>query len=457
MEVVMIFEKPVRTGRAAGCGSWQSQYEALRVSAAQAAEQIRPGDAVAVSGSANWPYAVDAALAPRLRSLGGHIELLSLYAPLDTALLSPDNADLVSYQANFFSGERLLAKQGNVWYVPTHLGATGDWMCARRPRAAVIACSAPDENGWMCRSLWGASVPRQVLEQAETVIVVVNDQIPFFSSGGEGHMWFHVSEADAIVEDSRPPVEHPPVPAGETDRRIAEYIAELVPDGACVQFGLGGLANAVGECLADAGKRDLGLQTEVIGNCVMELMKKGVLNNSRKQTCPGRSAGAYFVGDKRLWDFARDNPAFCQKDIHWTNDPRRIARNHRVVSINNAMEIDLTGQVNAESAGPRQYSGTGGQLEWVLGSQWSKDGKSIIALRSSYRDKAGVLHSKIVPQLPPGSVVTTPRTCVQYVVTEYGVADLKYKSVLERARALIAIAHPDFRTELSRNLAGTLL
>ena len=453
----MSFPTPVRKGRASGSGGWRRQYEALRMPAAQAAELIRPGDAAAVSASANWPYAVDAPLAERLRSQAGHMELLSLYAPLDTALLSPVNADLVSYQANFFSGERLLAKQGNVWYVPAHLSATGDWMCARQPRAAVIACSPPDENGWMCRSLWGASVPRAVLEQAETVVVVVNSGLPSFSSGGEGHMLFHVSEADAIVEDSRPPAEHPPVPAGETDRRIAAYIAELIPDGACVQFGLGGLANAVGECLVDAGKRDLGLQTEVIGNCVMELMKKGVLNNSRKQTCPGQSVGAYFIGDKRLWDFARDNPAFCQKDIHWTNDPRRIAQNDRVVSINNAMEIDLTGQVNAESVGPRQYSGTGGQLEWVLGSQWSKDGKSIIALRSSYRDKAGVLRSKIVPQLPPGSTVTTPRTCVQYVVTEYGVADLKYKSVLERARALIAIAHPDFRAELSRNLLGTLL
>ncbi len=448
----MSLPTPVRKGRASACGSWRRQYEALRMSAAQAAEQVRPGDAVAASASANWPYAVDAALAERLRSLAGHIELLSLYAPLDTALLSPDNVDLVSYQANFFSGERRLAPQGNVWYVPAHLSATGDWMCSRRPRVAVIACSAPDENGWMCRSLWGASVPRRTLEEAETVIVAVNRQLPFFSSGGEGHMLFHVSEADAIVEDSRPPAEHPTVPAGDTDRRIAGYIADLVPDGACVQFGLGGLANAVGECLADAGKRDLGLQTEVIGNCVMELMKKGVLNNSRKRTCLGQSVGAYFIGDKRLWDFARENPAFCQKDIHWTNDPRRIAENDRVVSINNAMEIDLTGQVNAESVGPRQYSGTGGQLEWVLGAQWSREGKSIIALRSSYRDKAGALHSKIVPQLPLGSVVTTPRTCVQYVATEYGVADLRYKSVLERARALIAIAHPDFRAELSRNL-----
>lgn len=443
---------PVRKGRAAGSCGWRQQYMALRMSAAQAAGLIQSGDTIAMSAAANWPYAVDAALAARLRSLNGRAEILSLYAPLDTALLSAANTDIVSYQANFFSGERLLAKQGNVWYVPTHLSATGEWMNSRHPRVAVVTCSAPNQNGWMCRSLWGANVHRQTLEQAETVIVVVNDQIPFFASSGEGHMLFHVSEADAIVEDSRPPAEHPPAPTGEIDRRIAGYIAELIPDGACVQFGLGGLANAVGECLADAGKRDLGLQTEVIGNCVMELMKKGVLNNSRKQTCKGRSVGAYFIGDKRLWDFARDNPLFCQKEIDWTNDPRRIAKNDRVVSINNAMEIDLTGQVNAESVGPVQYSGTGGQLEWVLGSQWSKDGKSILALHASYTDKQGVLHSKILPRLAPGSVVTTPRTCVQYVVTEYGVADLKYKSVLERAKALIAIAHPDFRAELSRNL-----
>ena len=184
----------------------------------------------------------------------------------------------------------------------------------------------------------------------------------------------------------------------------------------------------------------------------MELMRRGVVNNSRKQTCPGRSVYANMVGGPELWAFAHENPAFCQKEIDWVNDARNIARNDHVVSINNAMEIDLTGQVNAESIGPRQYSGTGGQLEWVVGSQWSKGGKSILALRSSYRDKAGVLHSKIVPQLAPGSVVTTPRICVQYVVTEFGVADLKYKSTVERARALIAIAHPDFRRELERQM-----
>ena len=448
----MIPWTPIRKGRMAGQGGWQEQYRALRMTPAGAAALVRDGDTVVMTSSANWPYAVDGALAERLRAIRGHVELDALFAPLDTALLSAENTDLVDYNANFFSGERKLMEHGNVRFVPTHLSATGAWMASRKPRVAIITCSAPDENGWMSRSLWGAQVHRRVLEQAEVVIVEVNDHLPSFASDGEAHMMFHVSEADAIVENSHFPAENPPAPADETDRRIAGYIADLVPDGACVQFGLGGLANAVGECLADAGKKDLGIQSEVLSNCVVTLMEKGVINNSRKQTCPGRSVGAYFVGDKALWDFARDNPAFSFKEIDWVNDPRNIARNDRVVSVNNAMEIDLTGQVNAESVGPRQYSGTGGQLEWVLGAQWSREGKSIIALRSSYRDKQGTLHSKIVPQMAPGSIITTPRTCVQYVVTEYGVADLRYKSTLERAKALIAIAHPDFREELKKYL-----
>lgn len=442
--------EPTRRGRFADMEDWQRQYAALLTTAEEAAACVRDGDVLVMSASANWPYAFDEALTKHLRATGGRVEVNGLFLPLDTCLMAAENKDLVTFHSNFFSGERVLAPQGNIQFVPTHLSATGDWQASRHPRVAVITCSAPNEQGWMSRSLWGSDVSRQALEQAEVVIVEVNDRLPFFASDGEAHMLFHVSEADMLLENSRPVAETPPVPTAEVDRVIAGHIAELVQDGACVQFGLGGLANAVGECLAYAGKKDLGIQTEVISSCVVDLMERGVINNSRKQTCTGRSAGAYFIGDRRLWDFARDNPAFCQKEIHWTNDARNIARNDNVVSINNAMEIDLTGQVNAESIGPRQYSGTGGQLEWVLGAQWSKGGKSILALRSSYRDKQGQLHSKIVPQLAPGTIVTTPRTCVQYVATEYGVADLRYKSVSERARALIAIAHPDFRAELAR-------
>lgn len=443
---------PTRRGRAAGQGDWHAQFQALRMTADEAATLVRNGDTVAFSASANWPRAMDGALTRHLATRGWHIEMTALFAPPDTCLLSAERTALVDYHANFFAAERTMQDQGNIHFVPTNLSATGDWMVSRRPRVTVLTYSAPNEAGWMSRSLWGADLHRSVLEQSETVIVEINDQLPTFVSEGEGHMLLHVSEVDAIVEHSHPVTENPPPEADDTDRRIAGHIAELVEDGSCVQFGLGGLANAVGACLAYAGKRDLGVQSEVMSNCLVDLMERGVVNNSRKAVYPGRTLGAYFVGDRRLWDFARDNPLFCQKEIDWVNDPRSICRNDRVVSINNAMEIDLTGQVNAETVGRRQYSGTGGQLEWVMGSQWSKGGKSIIALRSCYRDRSGVLCSKIVPTLAPGSVVTTPRTWVQYVATEFGVVDLKYKSLRERAEALIAIAHPDFRGELRRQL-----
>lgn len=444
--------QPTRRGRCFGQGSWQQQYQALAMSAAEAAALIRDGDAMVFSPLTNWPREIDMALAAKLKAEGGHVEINSHFAPPGTHLLAPDCAAHVSYNSNFFGVERAWVGQGNVHFAPTHLGQTPAWLAARRPRVTVLTCTPPDENGWMSRSIWGTLLDRRVLEQCELLLVEVHPELPYFSSDGENHTRLHVSEVDGIIQTSGPLMESAAVDGDETDRRIAGYIADMVEDGACVQFGLGGLANAIGKNLAYAGKRDLGVQTEVLSPCVMELMRQGVVNNSRKQTCTGRTACAQFVGGRDLWAFGHNNPAFCQKEICWINDPRNIARNDNVVSINNAMEIDLTGQVNAESIGPRQYSGTGGQLEWVVGAQWSKGGKSILALRSSYRDKSGVLHSKIVPQLAPGSIVTTPRTCVQYVVTEYGVADLQYQNTLERAQALIAIAHPDFRGELAKNL-----
>lgn len=443
---------PTRRGRLAGQGDWQSQYRALEMTAAEAAALIRDGDVLAFAAMTNWPRETDAAVAARLKETGVKVELNGHFAPAYSRLLAPDCAAHVKYYSNFYGVERGMVPQGNVDFVPTHLSGTPAWLMSRRPRVAVLTCSRPDGEGWMSRSLWGTSLNRAVLEQCELVLAEVHDQLPAIASDGPYHTKLHVSEVDGIIETRGALVETPRASGDEMDRRIAGYISDLVPDGACVQFGLGGLANAIGESLAYAGKKDLGVQTEVMSSCLEELMRKGVVNNSRKQVCPGRVVGAHFVGERSLWEFARENPAFCQKEINFVNDPRNISRNDNVVSINNAMEIDLTGQVNAESIGPRQYSGTGGQLEWVMGAQWSKGGKSVIALRSSYRDKQGVLRSKICPELPLGSIVTTPRTWVQYVVTEYGVADLKYKSVLERAAALIAIAHPDFREELRRRL-----
>jgi 4-hydroxybutyrate CoA-transferase len=444
---------PVRRGRLSGKTDWRKQYEALKLSAEDAAALIRNGDALAMTGASNWASAFDRALADQLKKTGDHVEIDTMFVLQPYALLEPELLKQAYFQSDFFSvGERKYAPMGNMAYVPANLSETGRWMYSRRPRVAVISCSAPDENGWMSRSLWGAHLHRSVLEACDLLLVEVNDQLPAIPSEGEGHMLVHVSEVDGIIENSHPPLASPAAETDELDRKIAGYIADLVPDGSCVQFGLGGLANAIGSNLAYAGKKDLGIQSEVISSCVVDLMKKGVINNSRKQTFPGRAVGTYFIGDEELWKFAGNNPLFTHKEIDWTNDSRRIAQNDNVVSINNAMEVDLTGQVNAESIGARQFSGTGGQLEWVIGSQWSKGGKSIIALRSTYTDRSGTLHSKIHAELPLGSIVTTPRTWVQYVVTEYGVADLKYKTTHDRAKALINIAHPDFREELRRKM-----
>lgn len=447
---------PVRRGRLAGTGDWRAQYRALHMTPQEALTWIRDGDVLAFSAMSNWPREMDAALAQRLQAQGGHIEVDSHFIPVGTRLLTPECAGHVTYNSNFFGVERTLAPMGNVHYVPTHLSQTPDWLISRHPRVAVLTCSPPDENGWMSRSIWGTVLNRRLLEQCELVLVEVHPDMPYIESDGPFHTKLHVSEVDGIIETSGPLVETATVPGNDGDRRIAGYIADMVDNGSCIQLGLGGLANAIGENLVYAGKRDLGVQTEVLSTGIMELMKQGVVNNSCKQVCTGRTVCAHLVGGQSLWDFARENPAFCQKEIDFVNDSRVIAQNRNVVSINNAMEVDLTGQVNAETAGSRQYSGTGGQLEWVIGSQWSPGGKSILALRSSYTDKSGQLRSKILPQLSPGAVVTTPRTWVQYVVTEYGVADLKYKSLRQRAHALVAIAHPDFRGELRRWAEGQL-
>ena len=443
---------PIRRGRCAGAGNWQTQYQALQMTAREAAELIRDGDTAAFAAMSNWPWELDGALAERLLETGGHIAIYGHFIPAGTRLLTPELAGQVTYDSNFYGVERGLEPMGNVHYAPSNLSQTPAWLLARRPRVAALTCSLPDENGWMSRSLWGTARSRKVLEQCELVLAEVNPRMPNIPSDGEAHTRIHVSEVDGIIESSRPLVETPIAAGNETDSRIAGYIADLVPDGACIQLGLGGLPNAIGECLAYAGKKDLGMHTEVVTNCVMELMRRGVVNNSRKQVCPGRTVGTLCVGDRELWEFCDGNDQLCFREVKWVNNPRVICQNDGVVSINNAVEIALTGQVTAESIGDPMYSGTGGQLEWVTGAQWSRGGKSIIALRSSYVDKQGVRHSKIRPQLTSGSIVTTPRTMVQYVATEYGVVNLKYKSTRERARALISIAHPEFRKELEKQM-----
>lgn len=448
--------QPTRKGHFWDCGDWHAQYEKKLATMEEAVHAVRDGDFIAVPGGGTFPQGFDAALAAYVREYRYHVGVIVPFQMTIPHVLQEDCRENVSFYSFFFGAERACYQKpgSNLQFIPIHLSQTGPCVQARHPRVVVMACSPPDEHGWMSRSVWGTHVHRDNFESpdCEVVIVEVNRNLPHVESDGEKHTMIHVSEADYLVENNYTWPEIKARPSTEVERGIAGFAADLIEDGACLQLGFGGLADAVGQNLVYAGKKDLGLQTEVLSNCIAELMQKGVINNSRKQTCRGRSVAGAVVGDRALWEFCDHNPDICMKEIDWVNSPVNVARNHNVVSINNAMEIDLSGQVAAEAIGLLQYSGTGGQLDWVLGSQMSPGGKSIIAISSTYKGKDGQLHSKIKPALPLGSIVTTPRTCVQYVITEYGVADLKYRSVLERAKALIAIAHPDFRGELFREM-----
>jgi len=265
-----------------------------------------------------------------------------------------------------------------------------------------------------------------------------------------GDSFIHVSRIDYIV-----PVDYPlmelPMGSGEpseTVLRIAQYIAELVPDGATMQMGIGEIPDAVLRFLRH--KKDLGVHTELFSDGVIDLVEAGVITNARKTLHPGKIIAGFMLGTRRLYEWANDNPIIELRRTEYVNDPFVIAQNYRQVAINSAIEVDLTGQVCADSIGPKLYSGVGGQLDFIYGASRSEGGVPIIALPSTATMKDGTLVSRIVPMLKPGAGVVTTRYHVHYVVTEYGVADLYGKTIRQRAQALIRIAHPDFRDELTR-------
>lgn len=257
----------------------------------------------------------------------------------------------------------------------------------------------------------------------------------------------HVSEADAIVEADQELVENPELPVDETIQTISGFIVDQIPDGACIQLGLGGVANAVGYGLRT--KNDLGSHTELMSDSIMELMKLGVVNNSRKQFMPGKTVASFTFGSRELYRFVDRNPDMYYMPFPIVNDPVNIAKNDNMISINTALSIDLFGQVDADNLAGKQYSATGGQLDFVRGAQMSRGGKSFIAVTSSFTDRSGQRRSRIVLQFPAGTAVTTPRSDVQYIVTEYGCVNLKPLTMRERVRAMISLAHPQFRAELT--------
>ena len=303
-----------------------------------------------------------------------------------------------------------------------------------------------DERGYFnfsAANLWH----RAVVENSKAVIVEVSRGLPYVS-GVENAV--HASEVDYIIEgDDQAAPELPNPQATEIDRAVARLIAGEIEDGACLQIGIGGMPNAVCALLLESGVRDLGVHTEMLTDGIAELYKAGRITGARKTLDPGKIVFTFSLGSSATYAVADRNSDLCCNPVDYTNSPHIIQQNDRVVSINNTTQIDLQGQAASESDGHRHISGTGGQLQFVRGAYASKGGKSFICLASTYT-RGGEARSRIVLNLTPGNIVTTPRSDGMYVVTEYGMVNLKGKSVAERAGALISIAHPDFRERLER-------
>lgn len=337
--------------------------------------------------------------------------------------------------------------QGLFTYSPSHLSEVSSfcWRIHEHAQTAMYVVSPMDKHGFFttgthCDFAWevGKRTPTM-----KNIIVEVNEHMP----RTHGNNTFHISEVSAVVENHIPLVQLPPIPTSKEDEIIGQYIAEQVPDEACIQLGIGGVPNAVAKFLH--GKKNLGIHTEMLADTVLDLYEDGVVTCSKKNFMPSKMVTSFALGSKRLYDFVDDNSMVQFYPAGFVNDSAVVGRNDNMISINATLEVDLTGQCASESIGPVQYSGTGGQVDFVRGAWRSNGGKSFLALYSTYADKEGKLHSKIKPMLSHGAVVTTARSDVHYVVTEYGIASLKGYSMAERAKRLIAVAHPDFRDELT--------
>ncbi|MPN05283.1 Butanoate coenzyme A-transferase [bioreactor metagenome] len=282
---------------------------------------------------------------------------------------------------------------------------------------------------------------------AKVIVVEVNQNLPYCL--GAGHNGIHISKVDMIVEGSNPPV--PQLPAGaptEVDQQVARLVLEEIPDGACIQLGIGGMPNAVGALIAQSDLKDLGVHTEMLVDSFVDMAAAGKLTGERKRLDRGRHVYTFGAGTQKLYDFLHNNPFAYNAPVNYVNDVRVIAQLDDFMSINNCINVDLFGQVSSETSGLKHISGAGGQQDFLLGAYLSNGGKSFICCSSTAQEKGGASVSRILPTLPEGSVVTATRTNIQYLVTEYGKVNLKGKSTWQRAEAIISVAHPDHREEL---------
>ena len=344
--------------------------------------------------------------------------------------------------------ERKMAARGYAYYAPLRYSELPRYYreFERSEDVAMFQAAPMDEHGFFNFGP-NASHLGAMCERAKHVIVEVNQNMPRCLGGTECGV--HISDVTYIVEGENPPIsELGAGTATEVDQAVANLIVEEIPNGACLQLGIGGMPNAVGALIAESDLKDLGVHTEMYVDAFVDIARAGKINGMKKSIDRGRQVYAFGAGTKKMYDYMDENPELMSAPVDYTNDIRSIAALDHFISINNAVDIDLFGQVNAESAGIKHISGAGGQQDFVLGAYLSNGGKSFICLSSTFKGKDGTLKSRIRPTLEHGSIVTDTRANVHYVVTEYGKVNVKGLSVWQKAEALISIAHPEFREDL---------
>ncbi len=430
--------------------NWATQYASRVTTAEEAVQAIQSGQRVFLTGNCSVPRHLLDALVRRAPQLH-QVEIVNVLTIGPAPHADPAMEGHLKINVLFISDNvRQAVHDGRADFTPAMLSEVPKLFRdgALPLDVALIHVSPPDEHGF-CSLGIEAGLTKTPSQTANLVLAEVNERMPRTL----GDSFIHISKIDRAIPVDYPLAELPMGEVTDLSTRIGKHVASLVEDGSTMQMGIGTIPDAVLGLLGD--KRDLGVHTELFSDGVMRLVQAGVITNEKKTLHPGKIVAGFILGSQALYNFVDDNPIVELHPTEYVNDPFVIAQNDRMVSINSAIEIDLTGQVCADSIGPRPYSGIGGQMDFVYGAARSRGGRPIIALPSTATLRDGTRVSRIVPMLKPGSGVTTTRNHVRYVVTEFGVAYLYGKTIRERARALIEVAHPDERENLERS-AGEL-
>lgn len=427
--------------------NWKKYYEDNLVSAMEAVNEIKSGDAVVFAHAAGEPKTLVGAMVANAANYKD-VTVSHMVTMGDGAYTRPEYKDNFTFNGWFLSGTtRKAVETGDADFTPVYFHEVPD-MIRRgyfKVDVALVTVSKPDEHGYVSLGV-SCDYTLQAVRSARTVLAEVSDKCPYVY----GQTLIHVSEIDKFVETSRPLYESAIAPIGETEEAIGKYCAQLIEDGSTLQLGIGAIPNAVLAQLKD--KKNLGIHSEMISDGVLELVEAGVINCKEKALDPGKMVVTFLMGTQKLYDFVDKNPMVELKTVDYVNHPIVVAENSKLVCINSALQVDFLGQVVSDSIGTRQFSGVGGQVDFMRGAAMAKDGKAkaIIAMPSVTVKKDGTMISKIVPFIDEGAAVTATRHDADYIITEYGIAHLKGKTLKERARALVEIAHPKFREGLKR-------